>query len=71
MRIALFSLAPYMNERGARTYERTLPGFRRSFRGGRPVITAPVETVPPEMQEVRVFDVWKGWMYCLEFRKPR
>ncbi len=20
--------------------------------------------------EVRVFDVWKGWMYCLEFRKP-
>ena len=26
--------------------------------------------VPPEMQEVRVFDVWKGWMYCLEFREP-
>jgi ubiquinone/menaquinone biosynthesis C-methylase UbiE len=58
------------NERGARAYERTLPGFRRSFQGGRQAVTAPVAAVPPEMQEVRVFDVWKGWMYCLEFRKP-
>ena len=58
------------NERGARAYERTLPGFKRSFRGGRQAVTAPVDAVPPGMQEVRVFDVWKGWMYCLEFRKP-
>ena len=59
------------NERGARAYERTLPGFKRSFQGNRQAVTAPVDAVPPGMQEVRVFDVWKGWMYCLEFRKPR
>jgi len=58
------------NERGARAYERTLPGFKRSFEGERQAVTAPVDAVPPGMQEVRVFDVWKGWMYCLEFRKP-
>ena len=58
------------NERGARAYERTLPGFRRAFEGDRQAVTAPVDAVPPGMQEVRVFDVWKGWMYCLEFRKP-
>ena len=58
------------NERGARAYERTLPGFKRSFQGNRQAVTAPVDAVPAGMQEVRVFDVWKGWMYCLEFRKP-
>lgn len=58
------------NERGARAYERTLPGFKRSFQGNRQAVTAPVDAVPPGMQEVRVFDGWKGWMYCLEFRKP-
>jgi ubiquinone/menaquinone biosynthesis C-methylase UbiE/uncharacterized protein YbaR (Trm112 family) len=58
------------NERGARAYERTLPGFKRFFQGNRQAVSAPVDAVPPGMQEVRVFDVWKGWMYCLEFRKP-
>jgi ubiquinone/menaquinone biosynthesis C-methylase UbiE/uncharacterized protein YbaR (Trm112 family) len=58
------------NERGARAYERTLPGFKCSFQSGRQAVTAPVDAVPPGMQGVRVFDVWKGWMYCLEFRKP-
>jgi hypothetical protein len=29
-----------------------------------------VDLVPPEMQEVRLYEVWKGWMYCIEFRKP-
>jgi hypothetical protein len=27
-----------------------------------------VDAVPPEMQEMRALDVWKGWIYCLEFR---
>jgi ubiquinone/menaquinone biosynthesis C-methylase UbiE/uncharacterized protein YbaR (Trm112 family) len=58
------------NERGARAYERTLPGFKRSFQGVRRAVTAPVDAAPPGMLEMRVFDVWKGWMYCLEFRKP-
>ena len=57
-------------EQGARGYERFLPGFKRSFKGGREVVTAPVDLVPAAILERRVFDVWKGWLYCLEFRKP-
>ncbi|MGE5248679.1 MAG: methyltransferase domain-containing protein [Bacteroidota bacterium] len=57
-------------ERGARGYERFIPGFRGSFGGAREEIRAPVELVPPEMCETRLFDVWKGWLYCIEFRKP-
>jgi uncharacterized protein YbaR (Trm112 family) len=30
----------------------------------------PIGLVPNEMLETRVFDVWKGWLYCTEFRKP-
>jgi ubiquinone/menaquinone biosynthesis C-methylase UbiE len=57
-------------ERGARAYERTLPGFTRSFKDKRPPVTPPIGLVPQAMQEVRLFDIWKGWMYCIEFRKP-
>ena len=57
-------------ERGARGYELTLPGFKRSFKDRRDVIVPPVDLVPGEMEEVRLTDVWKGWMYCLEFKKP-
>ena len=58
------------NEKGAQAYERFLPGFKRTTGGQREVIQAPVALVPPEMQEVQVFEVWNGWMYCLEFKKP-
>ncbi len=37
------------NERGARAYERTLPGFKRSFQGNRQAVTAPVDAVPARM----------------------
>jgi ubiquinone/menaquinone biosynthesis C-methylase UbiE len=57
-------------ERGAHWYEHFIPGFKAAFEEGRAPITAPVEFVHTKMQDVRVFDVWKGWMYCLEFRKP-
>lgn len=58
------------NERGARAYERTLPGFRSSFDGARPAITAPVGLVPEGMEQVSVSGVWRGWFYCLEFVTP-
>ena len=58
------------SERGAKGYEHTIPGFNKSFMGKRAAVTPPVELVPPEMREVRLFDAWKGWFYCLEFRKP-
>ena len=57
-------------ERGARAYERTLPGFTRSFKDKRPPVTPPIDLVPGSMEETRLFDIWKGWMYCIEFRKP-
>lgn len=58
------------NEKGARGYDKTIPGFRQAFEGGRQAITAPVDLIPADMQEVHVFNVWKDWFYCLEFRKP-
>jgi len=58
------------NEKGARAYERFLPSFKQTAGEDRNVIVPPVDLVPPEMQEVRLFEVWNGWMYCIEFRKP-
>jgi ubiquinone/menaquinone biosynthesis C-methylase UbiE len=59
------------NEKGAQAYARFLPNFKRLAGGeARPPVVPPLDLVPPEMQEVRLFEVWNGWMYCLEFRKP-
>jgi len=58
------------NEKGAQAYERFLPSFKRNLGPRRPPVVAPVDLVPPEMQELRLFEVWNGWMYCIEFRKP-
>jgi len=57
-------------EKGARAYEKTLPGFKGSFSAPRIEVNAPVGLVPPDMLEVKLSEVWKGWFYCLEFRKP-
>lgn len=57
-------------EKGAQGYEKFIPTFKKSFDGKRDEIKAPVDLVPPEMVEQRVFDAWKGWFYCIEFRKP-
>ena len=57
-------------EKGAKGYEKIIPGFTGSFGGKRKEIVAPIDLVPPNMLERRVFDAWKGWFYCLEFRKP-
>jgi ubiquinone/menaquinone biosynthesis C-methylase UbiE len=57
-------------EKGAKSYEKYIPGFKGNFGKIREAIVPPVELVPEEMFETRVFDVWKGWMYCIEFIKP-
>jgi ubiquinone/menaquinone biosynthesis C-methylase UbiE len=57
-------------EKGARGYEKFIPGFKNSFGGKREVIQPPIDLVPAAMLERRIFDAWKGWLYCLEFRKP-
>jgi len=58
-------------EKGARGYERLLPGFSRAFDGRREAVEAPVDLVPPAMAEIRLDLAWRGWFYCLEFRKPK
>ncbi len=57
-------------EKGAKFYEKTLPGFKSSFKQGRASVMAPVDLVPAGMQDVRCEPIWGGWFYCLEFRKP-
>jgi ubiquinone/menaquinone biosynthesis C-methylase UbiE/uncharacterized protein YbaR (Trm112 family) len=57
------------NEKGAQAYERFLPSFKKNL-GKREAIVPPADLVPPEMQELRVVEVWNGWMYCIEFKKP-
>ena len=58
-------------ERGARGYELTLPGFKQSFKGEREPVKPPVDLVPAEMEAITLDETaWKGWFYCLEFRKP-
>jgi ubiquinone/menaquinone biosynthesis C-methylase UbiE len=57
-------------EKGAQGYERFIPGFKKSFGGKRKEIVPPIDLVPANMLETRVFDVWKGWLYCIESRKP-
>jgi ubiquinone/menaquinone biosynthesis C-methylase UbiE len=57
-------------EKGARGYEKFIPGFKKSFGNKRSEIIPPLELIPANMLETRVFDVWKGWLYCIEFRKP-
>ncbi len=57
-------------ERGAQGYERFIPGFKRSFGGRRSAIEPPIDLVPATMLDKGLFDVWKGWLYCIEFTKP-
>ncbi len=58
------------NETGAQWYEKFLPGFKTAFKGQRDAIVAPIALVPKTMLEVKLGNIWNGFMYCLEFRKP-
>jgi SAM-dependent methyltransferase len=57
-------------EKGAQGYEKIIPGFGMHFEGKRETIVPPFNLVPESMLERRLFDIWKGWFYCIEFRKP-
>jgi ubiquinone/menaquinone biosynthesis C-methylase UbiE/uncharacterized protein YbaR (Trm112 family) len=58
------------NESGAQWYEKFLPGFKAAFKGQRKEIVAPVHLIPSAMQDLKLDDIWNGFMYCLEFQKP-
>jgi len=57
-------------ERGARAYEKLIPGFAGSFVAGRPPVVPPLDAVPAGMDDVVVREIWNGWAYSLEFRTP-
>jgi ubiquinone/menaquinone biosynthesis C-methylase UbiE len=57
------------NEKAARSFD-WLPGFRQLFEGKRETIAAPVDLVPPTMQEVKADSIWKGTGWVVEFKKP-
>jgi SAM-dependent methyltransferase/uncharacterized protein YbaR (Trm112 family) len=58
------------NESGARWYEKFLPGFKGAFHGQRDAVTAPLKLIPDTMHELKLDDIWNGFMYCIEFEKP-
>lgn len=58
------------NEALAQKYE-TLPVTGGFYGNREQAIAAPVDLLPPEMQDVRVKDIAGGDLYCLSFRKPR
>jgi short-subunit dehydrogenase/ubiquinone/menaquinone biosynthesis C-methylase UbiE/uncharacterized protein YbaR (Trm112 family) len=58
------------NERGARAYEKFLPGFMQSFQGPRQEVAPPIELIPTEMQDIHLEEIWRGWFYCIDFKKP-
>jgi ubiquinone/menaquinone biosynthesis C-methylase UbiE len=58
------------NETGARWYEKFLPGFKATFHGQRQAVSAPIDLIPTSMLELKLEDIWNGFMYCIEFRKP-
>lgn len=58
------------NENGVQAYERFIPNFKKSIGERRETIVPPLALIPPEMNNIRLFEVWKGWMYCIEFTKP-
>jgi ubiquinone/menaquinone biosynthesis C-methylase UbiE len=58
------------NEALARKYER-VPVTGEFYGNRQAPITAPVDLLPPGMQDVQVKDIAGGDLYCLSFRKPR
>jgi ubiquinone/menaquinone biosynthesis C-methylase UbiE/uncharacterized protein YbaR (Trm112 family) len=57
-------------EKAAKAYESLIPGFKKKVGQERDVVVAPLALIPPEMENLRIFDVWGGWFYCIEFCKP-
>jgi ubiquinone/menaquinone biosynthesis C-methylase UbiE/uncharacterized protein YbaR (Trm112 family) len=56
-------------EKGAKAYERFLPSFKKTT-GERLPVVPPIDLVPSGMKDLQLFDIWKGWLYCMEFTKP-
>ncbi len=57
------------NEKLAKKYEK-LPVTDKFYGDRKQAISAPVDLLPPEVQDVKVKDIAGGDLYCLSFRKP-
>jgi hypothetical protein len=57
-------------EKLARGVHDRLPGFTRQDRGWKLAANAPVDLVPPTMQDLHLDVIWRGMFYCLDFVKP-
>lgn len=58
------------NESGAQWYEKFLPGFKNAFHGQREAVSVPLDLVPTAMLDRTCENIWNGFMYCIQFRKP-
>ena len=58
------------NEDLAQRYE-NIPVMDGWYGNRARTITAPIDLLPPEMQEVHIKDISGGDLYCLSFRNPR
>jgi ubiquinone/menaquinone biosynthesis C-methylase UbiE len=58
------------SEQAAKAYER-VPDASQFYGNRKEVISAPVDLVPGDMQDVVVKDIWNGELYCLTFRIPQ
>ena len=58
------------NEALAQKYEK-LHMADKFYNNRKQTISAPVDVLPPAMQDVQLKDIAGGDVYCLSFRKPR
>ena len=65
---SLMLIADETEEHVKSTYERG-PFTRKYFKHRKEAVTAPIDLVPADMQEIRL-SIWNGRFYALTFRKP-
>lgn len=67
---SLLLVADETEEHAKAAYE-NIPYTREFYKDRPTAITAPIDLVPPEMEEIRIETVWNNRFYALTFRKPR
>ncbi|MGD0793928.1 MAG: methyltransferase domain-containing protein [Terriglobales bacterium] len=66
---SLILIADETEEHVKSAYEQA-PIVGRFFKHRKEAVTAPIDLVPADMQEIRVKSIWNGRFYSLTFRKP-
>jgi ubiquinone/menaquinone biosynthesis C-methylase UbiE len=66
---SLILIADETEEHVKSAYEQ-IPITSRYFKHRKEAVTAPIDLVPADMQEVRLESIWNGRFYALTFRKP-